>query len=141
MKSLYYFIFQIFGYKWQIYLLIICIRFFINAVLIVNLRILHQENWCFSLSMFTNVSYIGSMPVSLGLFSGISLSCFCCWWCCCHWFCEWTFFMRTSNWLLLIQFTSVQFSHSVVSNSLWPHGLQHARLPCLSPIANTVKSN
>ena len=27
---------------------------------------------------------------------------------------------------------SVQFSHSVVSNSLWPHGLQHARLPCLS---------
>ena len=25
--------------------------------------------------------------------------------------------------------SSVQFSHSVVSNSLWPHGLQHARLP------------
>ena len=31
-------------------------------------------------------------------------------------------------------FSSVHFSHSVVSNSLWPHGLQHARLPCLSPI-------
>ena len=28
---------------------------------------------------------------------------------------------------------SVQFSHSVVSDSLWPHGLQHARLPCPSP--------
>ena len=26
-----------------------------------------------------------------------------------------------------------QFSHSVVSNSLWPHGLQHARPPCPSP--------
>ena len=26
-----------------------------------------------------------------------------------------------------------QFSHSVVSNSLWPCGLQHARLPCPSP--------
>ena len=26
-----------------------------------------------------------------------------------------------------------QFSCTVVSNSLWPHGLQHARLPCLSP--------
>ena len=25
------------------------------------------------------------------------------------------------------------FSHSVVSDSLGPHGLQHARLPCLSP--------
>ena len=31
-----------------------------------------------------------------------------------------------------VQFSSV-FSHSVVSNSLWPHGLQHARPPCLSP--------
>ena len=27
----------------------------------------------------------------------------------------------------------VLFSHSVVSDSLWPHGLQHARLPCPSP--------
>ena len=26
-----------------------------------------------------------------------------------------------------------QFSRSVVSDSLWPHGLQHARLPCPSP--------
>ena len=26
-----------------------------------------------------------------------------------------------------------QFSHSVVSNSVWPHGLQHARPPCPSP--------
>ena len=30
-------------------------------------------------------------------------------------------------------FCSVQFSRSVVSDSLWPHGLQHARLPCPSP--------
>ena len=29
--------------------------------------------------------------------------------------------------------SSVQFSHSVVSDSLWPHGLQQARLPCSSP--------
>ena len=27
----------------------------------------------------------------------------------------------------------VQFSCSAVSNSLWPHGLQHARPPCPSP--------
>ena len=37
-----------------------------------------------------------------------------------------------------------QFSCSVLSDSLWLHGLQHARLPCLSPIPgarriNTVK--
>ena len=31
------------------------------------------------------------------------------------------------------QFYSVQFSRSVVSDSLWPRGLQHARLPCPSP--------
>ena len=28
---------------------------------------------------------------------------------------------------------SVQFSHSVVSDSLWPHELQHTRPPCPSP--------
>ena len=32
-----------------------------------------------------------------------------------------------------IQFSSVQFSHSVVSDSLPPHELQHARPPCPSP--------
>ena len=31
------------------------------------------------------------------------------------------------------QFSSIQFSHSVVSNSLRPCGLQHTRLPCPSP--------
>ena len=30
--------------------------------------------------------------------------------------------------------SSVQFSHSVVYNSPWHYGLQHARPPCLSPI-------
>ena len=30
-------------------------------------------------------------------------------------------------------FSLIQFSHSVVSDSLQPHGLQHARLPCPSP--------
>ena len=28
---------------------------------------------------------------------------------------------------------SIQFSCSVMSNFLWPHGLQHSRLPCPSP--------
>ena len=28
--------------------------------------------------------------------------------------------------------SSIQFSGAVMSDSLWPHGLQHARLPCLS---------
>ena len=30
--------------------------------------------------------------------------------------------------------SSVQFSFSVVSDSLWPHELQHARPPCPSPM-------
>ena len=33
-----------------------------------------------------------------------------------------------------MQVSSVQFSHSVVSNSFWPHESQHARPPCPSPI-------
>ena len=36
----------------------------------------------------------------------------------------------TSSWTA---FSSVQFSRSVVSNSLRPHGSQHARPPCPSP--------
>ena len=31
------------------------------------------------------------------------------------------------------RFQSVQFSHSFVSDSLWPHELQHTRPPCPSP--------
>ena len=34
---------------------------------------------------------------------------------------------------MALEFSSVQFSLSVMSNSLWLHGLQHARLPCSSP--------
>ena len=34
---------------------------------------------------------------------------------------------------LELDMESVQFNHSVMSNSLWPHGLQHARPPCPSP--------
>ena len=33
----------------------------------------------------------------------------------------------------LIQFSSVQFRRSVMSDSLWPHESQHARPPCPSP--------
>ena len=36
-----------------------------------------------------------------------------------------------SFWVVFL--SSVQFTHSVVSDSLQPHGLQHSRLPCLSP--------
>ena len=32
------------------------------------------------------------------------------------------------------QFSSVHFSHSIMSNSLWPHRLQHVRPPCPSSI-------
>ena len=38
-------------------------------------------------------------------------------------------------------FYSVQFSHSVVSDSLRPHGLQHARLPCPSPTPRTYSNS
>ena len=40
--------------------------------------------------------------------------------------------------LTLFIISSVQFSHSVVSDSLWPHGLQHTRLPCTSPTPKSL---
>ena len=39
----------------------------------------------------------------------------------------------TLSWGACLVPGSVQFSRSVVSNSLQPHGLQHSRLPCPSP--------
>ena len=38
--------------------------------------------------------------------------------------------LRNDFWCIV---KSVQFSHSVVSDSLWPHESQHARPPCPSP--------
>ena len=37
--------------------------------------------------------------------------------------------------------TSVQFSRSVMSNSLWPHGLQHTRLSCPSPAPSACSNS
>ena len=37
-------------------------------------------------------------------------------------------------------YISVQFSRSVVSDCLWPHELQHARLPCPSPTPDSWSS-
>ena len=50
----------------------------------------------------------------------------------------WIIFLLPKEPHLLTSFSSVQFS--VVSNSLRPHGLQHARPPCTSP-APRVYSN
>ena len=41
----------------------------------------------------------------------------------------------------LYQFSSVQFSRSVGSDSLWPHGLQHTRPPCPSPTAGVYSNS
>ena len=39
------------------------------------------------------------------------------------------------------KFNSVWFSHSVMSNSLRPHWLQHARLPCPSPTPRALSNS
>ena len=41
--------------------------------------------------------------------------------------------VKTMDVISLISQFSVQFSRSVVSNSLWPHELEHARPPCSPP--------
>ena len=42
---------------------------------------------------------------------------------------------------LSVQFRSVQLSCSVVSDSLWPHGLQHARPPCPSSTSRACSNS
>jgi len=42
---------------------------------------------------------------------------------------------------LALTFSSVQFSRSVMSNSLWSHGLQHARPPCPSPLPEFTQTH
>ena len=38
-------------------------------------------------------------------------------------------------------FYSVQFSYSVMSNSLWTHGLEHTRTPCPSPTSGVYSNS
>ena len=54
----------------------------------------------------------------------------------CHFVLQGIFLTQGSNLhflCLLYWFSSVQFTHSVISDSLRPHEPQHARLPCPSP--------
>ena len=43
--------------------------------------------------------------------------------------------------MMWVQFSSVQFSHSVMSDSLRPHELQHARPPCPSPTPGVTQTH
>ena len=42
---------------------------------------------------------------------------------------------------MIVQFSSVQFSRLVVSDSLRPHGLQHVRFPCPSPTPELAQTH
>ena len=54
--------------------------------------------------------------------------------CSCHWISH--FFKKPEA-----LFSSVQFSHSVMSDSLQPHGLQHTRPPCPSPTPGVYQTH
>ena len=55
----------------------------------------------------------------------------------------WVFYVDSlkSNSSICSYHQSVQFSCSVMSNSLQPHGLQHARLPCPSPTSGAYSNS
>ena len=50
-----------------------------------------------------------------------------------YWFLTWSLSLLLLYFIPEGKHVSVQLSHSVVSDCLWPHGLQHARLPCPLP--------
>ena len=70
----------------------------------------------------------------------------CCW---CFLVCDVWDSMETSLSILLsispfistVQFSAVQFNHSVMSDYFLPHGLQHTRPPCPSPIPRTYSNS
>ena len=49
--------------------------------------------------------------------------------------------LTCDNLLLLLLRDSVQFSHLVVSDSLWPHESQHASPPCPSPTPGVYQTH
>ena len=53
---------------------------------------------------------------------------------------SWAPLLYSSFLLFILHISSVQFSRSVVSDSLWPHGPQHVRPPC-PPTTPRVYSN
>ena len=59
----------------------------------------------------------------------------------------WPFYLSLLSLVIMIPsyksltIQSIQFSDSVMSNSLWPHGLQHARIPCPSPTPGTYSNS
>ena len=50
-------------------------------------------------------------------------------------------YMVFLNWIEMMVFPFSQFSCLVESYSLWPHGLQHARLPCPSSIPEACSNS
>ena len=58
---------------------------------------------------------------------------------------EYSLFSKNCNWWYLISWprylSSVEFSRSVVSDSLWPHESQHARPPCPSPVPRVYSNS
>ena len=55
---------------------------------------------------------------------------------------SWQLFHVSLRKMYVLQFfSSVQFSRSVMSDSLWPHGLQHTRPPCPAPIPGVYSNS
>ena len=55
-----------------------------------------------------------------------------------RWIRRWDYIHLSTLYIINRTIIHSQFSHSVVSNSLWPHGLQHTRLPCPLPNSQSL---
>ena len=51
------------------------------------------------------------------------------------------FFITSATWQAIVHQFQFQFSRSVVSDSLWPHELQHTRSPCPSPTSGVYPNS
>ena len=96
----------------------ICCTFFISFCLLLWLYNLHYSIFQITYAFFCIIEY------ALHFFQSV------------FYFRYWIIYFLSG-----LLYTFIVFSHSVVSNSFWPHGLQHAGLPCPSLSSGVCSSS
>ena len=98
-----------------------------NTVISINIHLLFSQLICPSVHVFIHL-YLSVHPSPVYTYVYLSI-------------CPSTHYLCTCVSLVHLTYVSVQFSHSVVSDCLQPHGLQHTRFPCPTPTPEVAQTH